>query len=179
MVWLHGDDVVPVRAPRSRCGEPVDAARAAYDALFLQDVSVVRLRQVDSQLAVDSGCPERYKDTLAISEGDGGARATTARPRPLAALTRECTYRVELDADGLRVGRLTAARTLTALQLARVNAALARVGPGGTCSRHGQTRFALLSPPGGPGAVVALDGCAVQEDEGWWRAGDDLRALLS
>jgi hypothetical protein len=91
-----------------------------------------------------------------------------------------CTYQVEADAQGNRIGRLDGHRALTADEIAAVNAALTNVTVDPTCSRSTQTRFALLVAKNGP-TVVALDGgCAVsQNDGGWFRAGDDLRAALA
>jgi hypothetical protein len=44
----------------------------------------------------------------------------------------------------------------------------------------GHKEFALVwSPPNGGSTLVALDGCAVQQDGGWWRATDQLRELLA
>jgi hypothetical protein len=48
-----------------------------------------------------------------------------------------------------------------------------------TCSTTEHTRFALVQGTRGPTVLVALDGCAVYEDQaGYFRSTDELRRLL-
>ena len=178
VVWLRGAGTVPVRAPRDDCGKPTGAARAAYQGLTTVVLSTTRLTQVTSQLATDSSCSDAYKDMLSIEESSGGPPQTAAHPRPVASGTRVCFYTVAPDEQGDRVGHLTSSELLTQEQSDAINAALRVAVVDRTCGRHTHTRFALLSTAGG-GTLVALDGCAVHQDQGWWRAGDSLRAALS
>ena len=80
--------------------------------------------------------------------------------------------------DGVRVPAELSLVGCDDIEMARlVTPELTTVAADSTCSRHGHTRFALVMP-GGPSTLVALDGCAVQQDDGWWRATDRLRALV-
>ncbi len=178
VVWLRGAETVAVRAPRDDCGKPTGEARAAYQGLTTVVLSTTRLTQVTSQLATDSGCSDSYKDMLSIEESSGGPPQTAAQPQPVTSGTRVCFYRVAPDEQGDRVGHLTSTELLTQEQTDAINAALRVAVVDRTCGRHTHTHFALLSTAGG-GTLVALDGCAVQQDQGWWRAGDPLRTALS
>jgi hypothetical protein len=123
-----------------------------------------------------TGCPDRYKDMLAVEEGFAEPTQRSAAPRPVGPGGALCSYTVAPDDHGDRIGHLSSARLMTAQELDRINAELATVSADPSCSRHGHTRFALL---GQSDTLVAVDGCAVQQDGGWWRATDALRALVA
>jgi hypothetical protein len=179
-VFLHNaSGVRAVRAPQDDCGGPTSAARTAYESVTTTVVWEKKTRQIQSQQSVDSSCPDQFKDMLAIDEQFQSSGRSPAAPRPVAAPALECTYRVVVDAQGDRVGHLQSHRTLTADQLAAVNGALSHLRADPTCSRHEQTRFAVLGMTREPTTYVAVDGCAVAQDSGWWRAGDNLRATLA
>ncbi|MDX6218244.1 MAG: hypothetical protein QOG99_3828 [Frankiales bacterium] len=177
-VYLHSDEgTVAVRAPRGVCSDPQATASEAFRALTTETVWTQRDRRVQSEESVTTGCTDAYKDTLSM---DAGSPSRTPSATPLEGPVLVCTYKVEADAQGDRIGRLDGHRALTADEIAAVNAALRNVTVDPTCNRSTQTRFALLVAKNGP-TVVALDGgCAVsQNDGGWFRAGDDLRAALA
>ncbi len=177
IVWLHGRDVVAVRAPVDECGTPTRGAVAAYDSLTTRVVSQKRVRQVTSELAVSSGCSQDHKNMLFI-EAEDGPPSTGARRQPLGAERhRVCTYVVTADRHG---GRLVAARLLSPAEVAKVSAALLQSQPDATCDPGQHRRFALLTSPDESveATYVALDGCAVNQGSGWWRGTDQLRALL-
>jgi hypothetical protein len=143
------------------------------------NVSEQKGRQAQSQQAVDSGCPDPSKDSLAIEEQTGTSPDNSARPKTLSEPVWVCKYAIETDARGQRQGRLAGVRKLTSSQVTEVNQALSRAAPDATCSRHQQSRFALLMAGDDASTVVALDGCAVsQSPQNWWRAPDDLRLLV-
>ncbi|MCU1593153.1 MAG: hypothetical protein JWO12_545 [Frankiales bacterium] len=180
-VWLHSDrGTSAVRATREVCGEPTKEAAAAYAALSTTVVSETKLQQVQSQLSIDSKCPEAYKDVLSLEEQDGRKQENSRTlPTPVSGRASVCTYTVEVDKDGDRVGRLTKHHDLDAEQLKTLNEALTHVKVDGTCSRHDQTGFALLDTGKPDPLFIALGGCAVQENHDWWRAGEDVRAAVS
>lgn len=182
-LYLHGSRTLAVRPPLDGCGKPIRSATDALAALGTVEIAATRLNQVTSPLAQASGCSDLYKDMLAIEESMGGGPRGTARaPSPLAPATEVCLYAVVRDPQGSRVGQLSSARQLTAAESAQVNGELSKSAVDASCARHQHTRFALLQPvgqPGGPTTLVALDGCAVQQDGGWWRATDRLRALVA
>lgn len=180
VVWLHTRSAtVAARAPRDRCGKPTREARQAYDALPTQEVRSVEERQVASQLSVDSRCSDAYKDMIAIEDEDGAPKQTQALPTPIGVGARLCSYEVRPDESGMRVGHLRAARVLSREQLDAFNAELRRAELDPTCSRQRHQHFALVvREASGLSTLVATDGCAVQQDGGWWRATPQLRALV-
>jgi len=181
VVYLHLARTVAVRAPEDGCGQPAKAALRAFEALGTVDVTATRLNRVTSQLAQTSGCSDMSKDMLAIEEADGGPRQMVQGPTSVPPGAEVCVYGVARDPQGLRVGQLSSARQLTAAETAQINGELPKSAVDRSCARHQHTRFALLQPvgqAGGPTTLVALDGCAVQQDGGWWRASDRLRALV-
>ena len=178
LLYLRGSRTLAVRAPMDGCGKPSRAAAGAYAALGTVEISATRVRQVTSQLSQTSGCPDMYKDMLAIEESFGDPRQTSRSPTPVEPGAELCIYGVTLDPHGYRFVWLSAARQLSSTDVNRINSALGGATVDASCSRHQHRRFALLGS-GGATTLVALDGCAVQQDGGWWRATDRLRALVT
>ncbi|MEO7631653.1 MAG: hypothetical protein ABIS44_09955 [Mycobacteriales bacterium] len=174
MIWLHTSPITMVRAPRDQCGFPRPDAEAAYEALTTELVSETRVRQIQSQVAIDSGCSQSWKDILSI-EALAAKAAPAGAPSPLPpGATRLCRYAVRLDDTGDRVGELTSGERLTADRVRAINAALVAATPDTSCRRDGHQAFVVMESE----TYVALDGCAVQQGNQWWRATDELRALL-
>jgi hypothetical protein len=178
LLYLHGSRTLAVRAPLDRCGKPIPAATGAYAALGTVDITALKLAPVTSQLSQTSGCPDMYKDMLAIDQASGDPRQTSKVPSPVEPGAELCSYAVTRDPHGYRFVWLSSARRLTRTDVSRINSALAGATVDASCSRHTHTRFALLGVEGAT-TLVALDGCAVQQDGGWWRATDRLRALVT
>jgi hypothetical protein len=181
-LYLHGARTLAVRAPLDGCGKPIAAGNRALDALGTVEISATKLNRVTSQLAQTSGCSDMYKDMLAVEEQYGGPPQAAQTPSPVGPGAELCIYTVTSDSHGYRFVWLSSARELTRTDLDRINDALGGATVDPSCSRHQHTRFALLQAggtAGGPTTLVALDGCAVQQDGGWWRATDRLRALVS
>lgn len=175
LVWLHGDDVTGVRAPVDGCSKPIPEAGTAYRNLVLTEVTATKVRRIRSEPSITSGCPEQYKDMLAIEQEMAGPRRSSPKPEPLSSGSRVCRY----DAKD-EEGQLRSAGTPTASELSGLNEALAQSVQDPTCSRTGHTKFALVwNTSNSSSTLVALDGCAVQQDGGWWRATDRLRELLA
>ncbi|WNV74778.1 hypothetical protein [Geodermatophilus sp. DSM 44513] len=175
VVHLHDEHGTrAVRAPVGPCSAPTESAKSAYASLITAVVGEQQEGQSRSQLSVDTSCPDETKDVLSIEQPPQRGDPT---PTPLSAPVSVCMYRVAAE-EGMRVGYLEAHRTLTADQVAGVNAALDLVRPDRGCSRVEHRRFAVLfgSQPGR--TVIALDGCAVSQDAGWWRADDHLRRAV-
>ncbi len=184
VVWLHlaSGAVVAVRAPRDACGKPTAEAVAAFDALALDVVREDRVVQVSSQLALDSGCAQQWKDMLRVEASmDAAPPATGSRPTPMpAGPARACVYEVDPASLGeVPDGDLVGARTLDARQVQAWDDALAAAHPDAACARDDHHRFAVIMPVvGGDETYVALDGCAVQQGSAWWRAGDGVRSAV-
>jgi hypothetical protein len=181
-VYLHGSRILAVRPPEDGCGKPIPSATHALDELGLVEISAIRTGRVTTQLAQTSGCSDQYKDMLAVEEESGGPPQTSKVPSPVALGSELCIYTVTRDPRGYRFVWLGSARQLSRTEVDRINSALSGATVDASCSRRQHQRFALLQSSGtsgGPTTLVALDGCAVQQDGGWWRATDRLRALLT
>lgn len=179
VVWLHTEPIRMVHAPRDKCGKPTDVAREAFDSLTTEIVADVRMRQVQSQQSIDTGCSQQWKDMLSELARDSTA-APSGAPSPMpAGPAKVCRYTVQVDAQGSRVGELVSAQQLDAERVQAINTALAAARPDATCRRDEHHSFAVVTiSTGGDELYAALDGCAVQQGNKWWRAGDDLRDLL-
>jgi hypothetical protein len=159
---------------------PTAAAYKAYAGLLTEVVSERKLQHVQSELSIDSKCPESYKDVLALEEQDSRVQENSrALPNPVSGRASVCTYVVEVDKDGDRIGQLKSHHELDAAHLRALNVGLTKVTVDGTCSRHDQTGFALVDSGRPDPLLIALNGCAVQEGHDWWRAGDDVRGAVS
>ena len=181
IVWLHGDKLSAARAPLgSGCMKPIKEGVAAYNALTTEVISATKNHQVVSKLAADSGCGDAWKDMLSVGSATASAPPTTAPTEVPATDPHACIYTVSRDAEGSRVGTLTAYKKLTGNRLDLFNAALASARADATCGRTNHTKFAVILPntKDGNETYVAMDGCAVQQGSKWWRAPDQLRALL-
>jgi hypothetical protein len=181
-LYLHGSRTLAVRAPLDGCGKPIRSATEALAALGTVEIAALKLNRVTSPLAQTSGCSDQYKDMLAVEEESGGPPQTSTVPSPVALGSELCIYTVTLDSHGYRFVWLNSARQLSRTEVDRINSALSGATVDASCSRRQHDRFALLQASGtsgGPATLVDLDGCAVQQDGGWWRATDRLRALIA
>lgn len=179
LVWLHGRSVIAVRPPLDGCGKPISEADAALRALTTEGVAVEPVRQLTSQLSLDSGCDQEAENFMANRDYDSTIEPPVAAPEPLPLKPHlVCTYR-----QGGPEGdwQLAAATRFEPAQVARFNSALqgSRVDP--VCRRGGETMFTVLylaDEDGEFGTYVAADGCAVQQRGSYWRATEELRAQL-
>lgn len=135
---------------------------------------------MSSELADRTGCEDVTGDLLAY----GQMFQLEYPKRDLGELRlgvdRACTYAVEAPSEGDKVaGTLVTAELLDTAERAAIEAALAGSIEDPGCARIGHTRFVVLRSHATEKQIfVALDGCAVQLDGTWWRATDELRALL-
>ncbi|MCU1588310.1 MAG: hypothetical protein JWN31_1803 [Frankiales bacterium] len=178
-VVLRADRTLVVRAPRDDCSKPTTVARQAYAALGLTELGATKRQRVQSELGVTSGCPDKNKDMLAVEEEMGGPSRSEPAPEPITDATKICSYDVVQDSDGDPVGQVVAVRPMTPALEADINAALADSHRDSSCARHGHRQFALIFGGRGGTTLIAIDGCAVQQDDGWWRATDKLRELVA
>lgn len=183
-IWVVGDRAALVRVPLDECGHAVESAKVAVEALPTKVVSETKLRQTESQVALDTECSQDWKDMLRVEAADNGPEPAIPFPPNPPALSgdrtwRVCAYAAEQPEGDVPIGTLLSGRKLTADEVEQVNAALARATYDPTCARDDHTRFVLLTDGRGEPYLVALDGCAVQQGIGWWRAPESLRTLLS
>jgi hypothetical protein len=131
--------------PQDPCGQPTIEVRNALDALSYKLVSETPMGQSQSQLSIDTGCSDSWKDLLAI---DGISYKPGPASKVLSGQVRICVYQSEGEA-----GKLVSGHNVPAGQLASLDSA----GPAAPCQvKH--TRFATLTGDSGE-AMAELDGC--------------------
>ena len=152
-----GKALLPVM-PTDGCGFPREEARAALEALPFRVLSETRVKQLESQQSIDSGCAESWKDELVINAGGATpGPATPVWPTPADAL-RVCLYDTGRGTDE-PVGQFASGRTITGDEARTLSDALGRAGPATACSTP-HTRFAVVTRDGAAQwAVAELDGC--------------------
>lgn len=180
--WVvEGDAVHAVRAPQDSCGKPTPDAIDAYAELTTEVVAEERLHQLSSELADRVGCEDVTGDLLAYGQMFEPEYPERDLGDLRLGVDRACTYAVDAPPPDDKVaGALVTAQLLDAAERAAIDAALAESVEDPECARIGHTRFVVLRSDATEKQIfVALDGCAVQLDGTWWRATDELRALLS
>jgi hypothetical protein len=178
VVFLHSTDSThAVRSPVTPCHKPIPAARDAYEALTTVEIWSRKETHIQTQQSIDTHCVDTYKDIIEMyAEGSAPPHRSSTTPTPLEGTLTVCRYTVVKDAQGDRIGHLASAGKLDATVF---DDALAKVTVDDTCSTTEHTRFALINGSRGPSVVVAIDGCAVYEDQvGYFRGTDELRRLL-
>jgi hypothetical protein len=178
VAFLHGTAAThAVRAPVMPCHKPIPSARDAFATLTTVEVWSHKDRQIQTQQSIDTHCVNAYKDIIEMyAEGSASPSRSSMTPTPLEGTLTVCRYTVAKDQQGDRIGHLASAGQLDA---AAFDDALVKATVDDTCSTTEHTRFALVRGPGGPSVVVAIDGCAVYEDQvGYFRGTDELRPLL-
>lgn len=147
--------------PTGKCGEPSPAAMTALNGLPFDVVDAVRVRQIASPTAVETGCDQLWKDTPAITGAthqEGNARVADLASSP--SFVRLCLYRIDPATAQTSAGELVAGKTLTgdaALEIAAGAGESRPLPPACTDA----PRFATISygPEPNWGATVELDGC--------------------
>ncbi|MCI0688208.1 MAG: hypothetical protein L0Y54_13370 [Sporichthyaceae bacterium] len=178
-VWLHSSSVVGVRAPLDGCMHSSELAATAFQKLTTVMVASEPIRQQTTQLALDSGCDQDAENRMANRDYDSTGAAPMDVPEALSLEPhRVCSY----DDDGSEEAwQLVAAANFDTAQIAQFDAALREVRQDPSCERGVETMFTVIYPPGDDGGLttyVAVDGCAVQQLGSYWRATEELRALL-
>ena len=155
--------------PLDACGVPLLAVTDAIDALPWTDVSTTKIRRVQSDLAVTSGCSDQWKPMIGLTADDNGTRVTALDPAPAGRPLRVCHYDLDTDpanampgANGTmyRVGILVGASTMDAAAGGEFLAAVASA-PKATACAQPEAPFAVVFPPEEPGATVTVErgGC--------------------
>jgi hypothetical protein len=151
------------RVPTDQCGKPQAEVMRAYEALKLETVAEDRLRRVQSEQAKTTGCPDGWKDMIAIEAPrakPGGPGPVFGRSAPDGSV---CVYQVR-DRSRL-AGMLVNGRALSGSEWADLNDRLAAARPAAACNRP-HTRFALVRA-GQQAVYVELDGCRrIQTESG-------------
>jgi hypothetical protein len=158
--------------PGQACGSVLPAAAAAIRAVPWKTVGTTAVRQSQSQIATESGCPDQYKPVIAMqaAESSGPPRA---EPVPATAPhLRICRYDLDPDpsaaipigvngsAGPARSGRLAAASTVDGPVAQAFLTAVAAAPPARACTQP-EAPFATVDPGDGTGphVTVELGGC--------------------
>jgi hypothetical protein len=181
----RGRQIKPL-LPHDDCGGALPRVTAAIAAVPWQTVATHQVQQTESQVAVDSGCPDLYKPVIALQAAIGsGPRQSLSFPTDAAAL-QMCRYVLDPDpvdnmslgpngsdgvAQGGRLADVTYLNTSTARSFL---AAVAVAPPVAGCTRP-PAPFALIGTPAVNAALVTV------ELGGCYRAlvGSELRQLDS
>jgi hypothetical protein len=162
LVDAHGRAIKPVY-PRDGCGRPMMGHSIQTTQWTV--VSTVKLRQLQSQLSVTSGCEMGWKNTLAIPGRD---RVMSAPAEALgsgdAGPITVCEY--ENAPSDPYSGHLLAGGRLTGEAAGALRRGLGGAGVAGTCAP--QTRFVVVqrAGTGGQWVTAELGGCwRVQRDD--------------
>jgi len=155
---VDGDGrVVRPGVPTDECRKPRRETLAALGSLPYQTVAERRIRPLRSPQAIDTGCPEEWKDIVAMDAED----LRPSRPRPVFDRLFDrllvCTYRSS-GKEHLPVGLFTSGREIRGEDLSDLLAALNAAGPARSCNRR-HSAFAVLHPADGAEAYVEIDGC--------------------
>ena len=145
--------------PHDECGLPLLDALRVLNALHWTTVTDQKVRQVQTQAEIDTGCYPTYKDVFELPRGASPqpwsqARGTAA-PRP----TIVCIYKVAQTSGSVSEGQFTRGASLNSSQQTELAAALDSAGAkaASPCAASA-TKFAVLD---GAGDYIAieLDGC--------------------
>jgi hypothetical protein len=161
----RGRTTVPA-IPHDACGLPTQAALEAIRALPWKTVKETTVRQVRSQLEIDSGCPGRYKPVIAIQADATSQRTADAGPLfpgtppptlQVCRYTLDPTSTVSVTGSGtFASGRLTTATKLTGASVARLAAGLNAAPPATAHCDQPQAPFVVLT---GSWVVIETGGC--------------------
>lgn len=165
--------------PQTACGQPLPAATDAIAALPWVTLTTTPVRQVQTELMVDSGCQAAWKPMIALTAGGNGTRTDPpdAAPRAL----QVCRYDPDPDpADTIsldngpayRIGLLADATTFDAAAGQELLTAVAAAPAAQPCAQA-DSPFAVVYPVDGTGPLiyVELGGCyrTLIDSENWVR----------
>ena len=156
--------VVRARVPVTSCHQPQDAALKAFAALPFTVVKETRIRQVETPEAQESGCPQQWKDMVAIVAGSSGAPGSADRPvldSPAGAKARVCLYRSDgAPPEETPAGTFESGAGLQGGALATALADLEDAPAAKACDTRSDTfAVVMLGIPDGPVLTVETEGC--------------------
>jgi hypothetical protein len=156
--------------PQTSCDAPLPAVDQAINAMVWVPIDSTKLRQVQTELAITSGCSASWKPTIALEAAfgsNGPAHVERFATRPTA--LRVCRY--DLDPSptagppgkngNIRDGRLVAASTLDSAAAHALLSAVANARRAtGTCAQP-ESPFAVVYPPAGDAVFITIElsGC--------------------
>lgn len=147
LINSEGKAVLP-QVPQDPCGKPKIEVRNALDALPYKLVSETPMGQSQSQLSMNTGCSDSWKDLLAL-DGISYQPGPAAKALKGSGQVRVCVFQSEGE-----IGKLVSGHNVPAEQLTSLDSA----GPAAPCAAK-HTRFATLTGDSGGDAMVELDGC--------------------
>jgi hypothetical protein len=167
----QGRQIKPL-LPHEACGGPLPAAVDAIAALPWQTVATHQVRQTQSQMSIDTGCPDDYKPVIALQAGFGvGPRKPLPFTTDVSSL-QVCRYVPRSDPESLmplgnngsagvaHVGHLTSVSTIDGANARALLAAVAAAPSARPCNQP-DAPFANVGTPGDNPAMltVELGGC--------------------
>jgi hypothetical protein len=161
------------KVPHEACGGPLTAAVDAIAAVQWQTVATHQVRQTQSQMSIDTGCPDQYKPVIALEAAFG---AGSRQPLPFAtdvASLQVCRYILDPDpaydmplgnngSGGVaHSGRLASVSTVDIANARAFLAAVAAAPPALPCTQP-EAPFANVGTPGENTVLltVELGGCS-------------------
>jgi hypothetical protein len=159
LVDAAGRALVPA-VPTDGCGKPRQEIADLLESLPYHRVSETQLGQGRSARPDENGCPDRFKDLIAI---DPIPRSQPAPASPLwpgaEGDLRACVYERVASPDQTPTGTLTVGFPISGDAAATLRAALDNAGPAAACAAE-HSKFAVLTVGGKANwATVELDGC--------------------
>ncbi|MFL6123417.1 hypothetical protein [Actinophytocola sp.] len=154
LVDAGGRALLPA-VPTTACGQPREEVPDFLDTLTYRTVTETRVRPVESQLSVDTGCAEYWKDLIAILGPTAEPSPAQPRRSVQGSDIHVCVYRADGDTGQLESGSWVTGRDASALRTT-----MEAAGPAARCDKP-HTRFAVLldSSANSGMPAVELDGC--------------------
>jgi hypothetical protein len=147
--------------PHTACGLPQGQVIQALNALPFTVISRMPIRQVESELAPQTGCSQSWKDVISIEASSTSSPSSSAGPARQwpspSTMVRVCSY---LTSPGDDSGQLAAGRLLNRTETGMLERVIPGLRPAVACSAK-HTRFAVVNPVQATGEpwYVELDGC--------------------
>lgn len=154
--------LVRARLPDDVCGQPQSAALEALAALPYSTVSETRVRQLETPEAQAAGCPQQWKDMVAIVAADGSSARAAERsvlPVPTPSKVLACLYRSDgTPPDQTPGGEFVSGRTLAGREAAAALADVESARGAPPCEERAAT-FVVLQLSTGGTLTVESGGC--------------------
>ena len=173
IVTVHTSDaVMNIDPPRDWCRSPLPAWTVAFENLIVQKVREVPIEMTQSSLAIDTGCPDQFKDMMTL-EKPAKAKGSPD-PLPESPLTM-CVYKSGLS----DVGTLVAGLGLSTKGAASINGIYPKIESDPECDPTDHHLFVVLTGKMMGWVQIGLDGCGIFGSRGgMWSGSGDLRAYL-
>jgi hypothetical protein len=174
IITVHSSSGVHnIAPPVDICGKPQSRWLAALHNLIVQKVREIPIEMTQSSLAIDTGCPDQFKDMMTL-EKPAKAKGSPD-PLPESPLTM-CVYK----SDSSDVGTLVAGLGLSSRAVAAINGIYPKIESDPECDPTDHHFFVILTGKMMGWVQIGLDGCGVfGSPGGMWSGSGELRAYLT